>query len=286
MNRTTWMYILALVLMIMAGCGSNESKPYETASDLRGKILGGINTGTSEKNWREMAAKLIGGEPKEVLLFDRTLDAIAALKSGKIDGAPTYQFCADYIVKRNPLLKSVPIPGAVIEGEFIMVVRSEDQQLKQDLDKAITALQQNGTLKSLEEQWITNLPVANEMSNAPLPKNEKQKTIYVGVSGDYVPLDYISAEGHPSGYNVAIFNEMAKLIPVNFEFVSIETQARFAALSSKKIDVIFVHAQSKNTNFYDEFKNNKWLPTLPYYTYKGGCIVVKKAPSETFDRRP
>jgi ABC-type amino acid transport substrate-binding protein len=286
MNRITRIWILALVLMIIAGCGSKEDKPYETAADLRGKVLGGINTGVSEKNWRAMATKLIGGEPKEIFLFDRTMDAIAALKAGKIDGAPTYQFCADYIVKRSPLLKSVPIPGAVIEGDFIMVVRSEDLPLKQELDKAITALRQNGTLKALEDQWITNLPVANEMSNAPLPKNAKHKTIYVGVSGDYVPLDYISAEGHPSGYNVAIFNEISKLIPMNFEFVSIETQARFAALSSKKIDVIFVHAQSKNTNFYDEFKNNNWMATVPYYMYKGGSIVVKKAPSELFDRRP
>jgi ABC-type amino acid transport substrate-binding protein len=286
MNRLTWICNLALGLMVMAGCGSNESKPYETAADLRGKVLGGINTGTGDKSWREMATKLIGGDPKEVLLFDRTSDAIAALKAGKIDGAPTYQFCADYIVKRNPLLKLVSIPGAVVEGEFLMVVRSEDQQLKQDLDKAITTLQQNGTLKSLEDLWITNLPVANEMSNAPLPKSEKKKTIYVGVSGDYVPLDYISAEGHPSGYNVAIFNEIAKLIPVNFEFVSIESQARFTALSGKKIDVIFVHAQSKNANFYDEFKNNNWMPTVPYFTCKGASIVVKKAPSELFDRRP
>jgi ABC-type amino acid transport substrate-binding protein len=286
MNLNTWICIPALTLMILAGCGSNESKPYETAADLRGKVLGGINTGTSENNWREMTAKLIGGEPKDVLLFDRTSDAIAALKAGKIDGAPTYQFCGDYIVKRNPLLKSVSVPGAVIEGEFLMVVRTEDQALKQELDKAITALQKDGTLKALEDQWITNLPVANEMSNAPLPKDEKKKTIYVGVSGDYVPLDYISAEGHPSGYNVAIFNEIGKLIPVNFEFVSIESQARFAALSGKKIDVIFVHAQSKNANFYDEFKNNSWMPTVPYYACTGGCIVVKKAPSELFDRRP
>jgi ABC-type amino acid transport substrate-binding protein len=286
MNRIKWICILALVLMIMAGCGSKEDKPYESAADLRGKVLGGINTGTGEKNWREMAATLIGGEPKEVRLFDRTSDAIAALKAGKIDGAPTYQFCADYIVKRNPLLKSVSLPGVVIEGEFLMVVRSEDQKLKLDLDGAITALRQNGTLKSLEDQWITNLPVANEMSNAPLPKDEKKKTIYVGVSGDYVPLDYISAEGHPSGYNVAIFNEIGKMVPVNFEFVSIESQARFVALSSKKIDVIFVHAQNKNTNFYDEFKNNKWMTTVPYYMCVGGSIVVKKAPSEIFDRRP
>jgi ABC-type amino acid transport substrate-binding protein len=234
-----------------------------------------MSTGISEATYKKMVANLVGGEPKEVIYFNRSIDIIAALKAGKIDAVPIFKFTEDYFLKRNNDMKAIDVQ-AVIEGGVIMVARSEDSLLKADLDKAMTTLKENGTLAALEEKWITNLPADNEPSAIEIPKIEKAKTVYVGVSGEYPPLDYIAANGRPAGYNVAIFSEISKLLKINFEFVSIEAQARFAALSSKKIDLIFTHFQSTNTDYFNELKNSNWVSTLPYFTYKGGSFVVLK----------
>lgn len=273
-NRLTQL-LFVIMIMTMAGCGGSKKTQINQLSDLQGKVMGMLTTGISNEGVDKMIQNLIGGPAKEVVYFNRGMDALTALKTGKIDAAPMHQFAADYLLKRNEDLKSIPVKEQ-FEGGVIMAVRLEDQSLKAELDSAITILKENGTLKALEEEWVTNLPATDEPSNKEIPKIEGAKTIYVGVSGDYPPLDYIAADGLPAGFNVAILSEIGKLLNVNFEFVSLETQARFAALTSKKIDVIFCHFESSNTTYFDDLKTNNWISTIPYFTYKGGCFVVMK----------
>ncbi len=266
--------VVLILCIAFAGC-SQKPEPINKLSDLQGKVIGGMYNGSTDANYKKMVASLIGGDAKDVVFYNRGIDVQTALEAGKIDGYPTFQFAADYIVKRKNMVKTIPVE-AKIEGGVIMVTRSEDSTLKAGLDKAITTLKDNGTLASLEDKWITNLPAGNEPSSAEIPAIKDAKTIYVGVCGDYPPLDYIAADGKPAGYNVAIFSELSKLLKLNIVFVSIEPQARFAALSSKKIDLIFTHFQSVNTDYFEQFKNAGWVSTIPYYTYKGGCFVVMK----------
>ncbi len=262
------------VALLLSGC-SKQGGSVNTLADLRGKVVGGMSNGSSDANYKKMVSSLIGGDAKDVVFFNRGIDVQTALEAGKIDGYPTFQFVADYLLKRKNMIKAIPV-DAKIEGGVIMVTRSEDSTLKAGLDKAITTLKDNGTLAALEAKWITNLPAGNEPSGNELQPIKDAKTIYVGVCGDYPPLDYIAADGKPAGYNVAIFSELSKLLKLNIVFVSIEPQARFAALSSKKIDLIFTHFQSVNTDYFEQFKNAGWVSTIPYYTYKGGCFIVQK----------
>jgi ABC-type amino acid transport substrate-binding protein len=275
MKLKSTILLAAFCILITAGCNTKKPAPIEKLSDLQGKVIGTLSTGISAKGYEAMITRLIGGAPKEVLFYNRTMDMVLALSSGKIDGLPCQQISVNYLLQRNPDLKAIPVTGN-IAGGVIMAVRSEDQKLKEDIDKAITTLQENGTLKALEEKWITNFPAKDEPAANEIPKIENAKTIYVGISGDLVPLDYISANGRPAGFNVALLTEISKIININFEFVSIESQSRFTALKSKKIDLIFCHFQSSNTNLFDELKSNNWISTKPYFNYKGGSFIVKK----------
>ncbi|MEI6050182.1 MAG: transporter substrate-binding domain-containing protein [Bacteroidota bacterium] len=275
MKNKSAIFLIAMIVTTLIGCGDKKTVKINSISDLKGKVIGIISSGTSTKSAESMVSILMGAEPKEIVYFNRGSDIFTALLSGKIDAFPTMKVSADYGLKRNSNLKAIDVT-INIEGGIIMAVRSEDLSLKVGLDSAITTLRENGTLKTLEDQWITNLPATNEPSNKEIPKIEGAKTVYVGVSGDLVPLDYIAADGRPAGYNVAILTEIGKLLKLNFEFVSLEAQAKFAALLSKKIDVIFYHVQSENTPYFNELKNNNWIGTKPYYFYNGGCFIVKK----------
>lgn len=273
-NRLSQLLVV-IIALTMLGCGGNKKAEINQLSDLEGKVMGMLANGISNEGVDKMIENLIGAPAKEIVYFNRGMDVLTALKTGKIDAAPIHQFAADYLLKRNEDLKSIPV-NLDFEGGVIMAVRNEDQSLKAELDSAITVLRENGTLKMLENEWITNLPANNEPSNTELAKFDGEKTIYVGVSGDYPPLDYVAADGKPAGFNVAILSEIGKLLNVNFEFVSMETQARFAALTGKKIDVIFCHFESRNTDYFDDLKTNNWISTIPYFTYRGGCFIVKK----------
>lgn len=267
--------LITLLTLGLASCGTKSAK-VETLADLQGKVIGTLSSGVSEEGSKAMITALIGGEPSQILSFNRALDVLAALRSGKIDGFASHQFAADYLLKRNSDVISIPVLDIPIEGQAIMAVRSEDTKLKAQLDSAILILKDNGMIASLEEEWITNLPAENEPAFSEIPVIEGAATYYVGVSGDLPPLDYVAADGFPAGFNVALLSEIGKILNVNFKFVSLETQARFTALASKKIDVVFCHFQSSNTNYFDELKNDGWLATEPYFIYKGGCFIVNK----------
>lgn len=275
-KRKIFLLILSMaILVIMAGCGNKNAGIIENTSDLEGKVVGMISSSVPTEIVEGHLTKTIGGEPADLVYFNRRADGVTAVITGKVDAMMAPDFVADYYVKKNENLKMIDYKEKG-EGGSIMVVRSEDQQLKEDLDKAITALQEDGTLKKLEDEWISNLPADNEPSNKNIQKIEGAETVYVGVCGDMAPLDYIAADGRPAGYNVALLTEVGKLLNINFEFVSMESQVRFTALNSKKIDVIFCHFKADNTSFLEEFKNNNWVGTKSYYKFNGVSLLIRK----------
>lgn len=267
--------LIAVLALGLTACGPKGAK-IETLADLQGKVIGNLSSGISDSSAKAMISVLIGGEPAEIVSFNRGMDVLAALKSGKIDGYPSHQFAVDYLLKRDSQIVAIPVTDVPIEGQAIMAVRSEDTALKSMLDSAIVILKENGTIASIEKEWITDLPAENEPTYKEIPAIEGAPSYYVGVTGDMPPLDYVASDGFPAGFNVALLSEIGKIIKVNFKFVPIETQARFTALASKKIDVIFCHFQSTNTSYFDELKNEGWLATEPYFIYKGGSFIVNK----------
>ncbi|MDD3273474.1 MAG: transporter substrate-binding domain-containing protein [Bacteroidales bacterium] len=275
MKNKVSLFLIFLLVLGLTSCGQKSAK-IETLSDLQGKVIGNISSGVSDSGTIAMLSVLIGGEPAEVISYNRGIDVLAALKSGKIDGYPSHQFAADYLLKRDSQVVAIPVLDVPIEGHAIMAVRTEDFKLKTMLDSAIIILRDNGTISALEQEWIINLPAENEPTFNEIPVIEGAPSYYVGVAGDLPPLDYVASDGFPAGFNVALLSEIGKILNINFKFVSLETQARFTALASKKIDVIFCHFQSTNTEYFNELKNEGWVATQPYFVYKGGSFIVNK----------
>jgi ABC-type amino acid transport substrate-binding protein len=272
-NKSSFLLVV-IIALLMTGCGGVKTKKINDIADLKDKVIGAISLSPDTKGMEAMISGYVGSF-KEAIFYNRTSDEVAAVLAGKIDACVGPNLTMDYYAKRNPNLKVIAINERV-EGSVFMAVRSEDEKLKAELDSAITILHGNGILKTLEEKWITNLPAYNEPTHTDIPKIPGAKTVYVGVAGDFPPLDYMAADGRPAGYNVATLTEMGKVVNINFEFVSIETQARFAALSGKKIDVIFCNFENKDHEaFTVALRNNSWISTKPYCNYLGGYFLIK-----------
>ncbi len=274
---------LMLIFMVMlgafvAGCGSEDKTKIRKLADLEGKSIGVNAIGVSRESHEKVVTANLGVKPSDIVYFNRLADASAALQAGKVDAVYTLSVVANYYAKRN---KHLNVIAAKRNPQFnvVMAVRSDDARLGEAVNKALAALERNGTLSKLQKEWITDLSSDNEPDVKQIPKIPGARTVHVGVCGDLVPMDYVAADGRPAGYNVALLTEIGKLSNINFEFVPLESQAKFAALQSKKIDVIFIHlyvSQVNNNLLADEYTKSKWILTDPYFQFFGSAFLVKK----------
>jgi len=269
MKKTSALLLLAIMTISLAGCGGKKAGKINGISDLKGKMMGFVTPWVSTEEWLSANPDI---EKGSVLFFNSQSELISALLGGKIDGAPCMRIQCNYYVQRNDRLKIIE-DGKKVESSIVMALRSKGAVLRDQLDSALSILEGNGLLREMESAWIIDLPSTNEPMYREIPKIEGAKTIVVGVTGDAVPLDYIATDGKPAGFNVALLTQIGKILNVNFEFVDIETQAKFAALASNRIDVIFCHIVTENI---PNMSADKVIMTKPYFTDRYAGILVRR----------
>jgi len=250
-------------------------------SFLNAKTGTAISTRMSEETFKKVINKYRGSSIKKMIYSNSIADCLAMLKSGRADFVVTSDITSDYIIQRNPDLKSVNCSD---RRDFAMVLRIADAPLKDALNAAIAKLKENGKAAELFKTWIKDLPVGEEPSMTKIEKvSDTAETIYVGVSGDAPPLDYVAADGKPAGFNIALLAEISKLIGKNIEIVSMDSSARYSALESKKIDVFFwqvmpaekeIQANLKQTEDEQTFYK-KFAASEPYCTVKTSFLLKK-----------
>ncbi len=248
---------------------------------LNGKTGTAIFDRWAEEELKDMTNTSCDCSVENFIFSDSITSALAMIKSGRADFMLTTDITANYIAQRNHDIKSINTPGTL---EIVMSMRSADTSLKDSFNAAIKALKETGKLAELENKWIKELPAGQEPAMAGIEKvSDTAETIYIGVSGDMPPLDYIAADGKPAGYNIALLAEISKLTGKNIEIVSMNSQARFTALESKKIDVFFwmvfaadpfVKEQMKQ-NPNEQLINKKFIFTDPHCVVKTGFILKK-----------
>lgn len=176
-----------------------------------------------------------------VTYYDSLKNMNMGIESGSVDQVSLYKSIADYVIANNDKFEIVKDDVAIknLSDSFCFAVRKEDTALKADLDKALDEMKQDGTLDKLINDYITNVDKGQVPPAIEIPMNEGADTLKVGVTGDLPPLDYVSADGNPAGFNTAILAEIARRSGKNVEIVDIDSGARATALASKTIDIIF-----------------------------------------------
>lgn len=255
----------------------NEKKDF---SFLNGKVGTMANFRLSEDKLLDIVNKFYGTQIKKLIYTDNMIGSLSMLKSGRADFMLTNSVTANYISQRNPDFKVITSEELLLE----MVLRISDIQLRDAFNSAINKLKVSGKLEELKRKWISDLPVGQEPSLAKSEKKSYAETIHVGVAGNIPPLDYITADGRPAGYNIALLEEISKIIGKNIEIVIIDSQAKFAALEAKKIDVFFTNAVpnkedaqkiSFDDNVVEQALKKKFIFTEPYYKSSYAFLLKK-----------
>ena len=235
---------------LFTGCGGGGDKPAadKPAADNAPEVKLGMIThlNATEKKMEEIL-KMVqeeSGVPlsKYVITYYDSLNLMnMGIESGSVDQVSLYKSVADYVIANNDKFAIVNDNKtlAAMSDNFCFAVRKDDAQLKAYLDKVIGEMKADGTLDKLINDYITNVDKGQAPPAIEIPMTDGADTIKVGVTGDLPPLDYVSAEGQPAGFNTALLAEIAKRLGRNVEVVDIDSGARATALTSKNIDVIF-----------------------------------------------
>jgi ABC-type amino acid transport substrate-binding protein len=231
--------VLVCALLIFACSRKTIGGSITTLDDLNGKIFGMLVTPAviTPVQIRE----LYGFLPSEVWSFPSFNELLTALKSKRVDAIYSSAEASKYIMTADNTVKV--ISSKKHSDGLRMLMRDTDTELLEDINSSIAKLKADGILDQLYEKYIANVTL-DDLVAAPeeVPVIEGADTILVGINGDIPPYDYMTADGKPSGYNVALATEISRVLGKNVSFVFIPTEARFSALLSKntrRLDVFF-----------------------------------------------
>ena len=225
---------------LFTGCGQ-ENVP-EPALQVNEKKLGMISKmNVSETNYNSFLQKYevrAGIKLSHQVIFYDDLNSLQmGLQSKSIDEMSVYNSVGKYIISKNSQMEILNDHMSDFTDSFCFALRKEDSELKNSFDGAIKSMKDDGTLDNLVKTYITDLK--EDPPTVDIENISGADTIKVGITGDLPPLDLILSDGTAAGFNTAVLSEISKRIGKNIELVQIESGARAAALTSKKIDVIF-----------------------------------------------
>ena len=272
------MMICALVLV--TGCGGSGG---DNQNSDAGKIKLGMITrlNASEENFGELMKKV--EETLDVriashtpIFFDSLPQMETSLQAGQIDEISTYRSVARYMIAQEPRFFVLKDHSLEFIDSFCFALREDDTELRDALNDTIEAMQSDGTLDRLTKEYITDINAENDPPVVELPKFDGAPTIKVAVTGDLPPLDFVSTDGKPAGFNTAVLAEIGNRLNRNIELVQVESGARAAALTSRQVDVVFWAIVPVSEIIpQDSDKPSGIALTEPYYKDKVVHLIFK-----------
>ena len=229
---------------MLAYLGTTEAEFQEGLDDLR-KVLAPLVPADSpeydEDDWRDYSTleiffSALLKDRRIVHFYDSLLSMQMALRSKKLDEITLPEIVGMYLISNNPkyeILFSLNMMPSTISFGF----KKGNTALQKEFNTAIAAMKKDGTLKKLEEKYLSEHSSISE--RVEFQNFKGANTIKVAVTGDLPPIDYIAADGTPTGYNTAILSEIGKHLKKNIRLISVDSGGRSAALASERADVVF-----------------------------------------------
>ena len=206
--------------------------------------------------------------------FDTLNSMLTAFDSGRIAAFAVDKYTADYLISRTKQYVKFSYSGVPVYNlKFSMLLREENADFCERLSSVIRDIKSDGTLAAMKKKYIDDC-IAGTEPEAVTPEHfDGARTFKIALTGDRPPMDYFSEAGEPVGFNTALVSEIAKRLKMNAEFLSVDSGARAAALSSKMCDAVFWSelGDFNNREGYDkEDMPEHTIITEPYL----GCPLV------------
>ena len=188
-----------------------------------------------------------------VIFFDNLSSMLMALESGKIGEMEVPQVVGEYLCANNSNLmmtmefdKSATLHSfgqSVLDltqgTDFAFMLLKKNAALRDTFNTAIKAMKADGTMARLEKEYLSSDMTESAIKPVTIASIPGAATVKVAVTGDIPPLDYVSSDGTPAGFNTAVLAEISKKTGKNIQLVNIDAGARTTSLASGSVDIVF-----------------------------------------------
>lgn len=286
--KKTVSLILALTLVLsvcLSGC--TAEKAADTAADTGtvqkyGNIgrLSKLNITEDELN-EVLKDIMVDSICNKYVFYDTMNDMIMALNKGDIAVLETDQNTVRYIASRNDLITDRAPYMNPNMLTFCMLLREEDTELRDQISACIAEMNEDGTIETMKQTYIEDVIAGKDPGAVEPQVFPGAKSIKVAVTGDRPPMDYVSADGKPQGFNTALIAEVAKRLELNIEMVNVNSAARGIALATGTCDIVFWMEVGDFENWEGadlEDQPENTVVTEPYMSVPLWWAVLKDSP--------
>ena len=258
MKKKFGLFILLLVL-VFAGCGQDAGKKASEVygvDDLPGKKIG-VQIGTVGDTY---ASDYEGDEAGTVVeRYSKGNDAVSSLKNGKIDCVIIDEQPAKEYVKRNSDL-SILDEEFTLE-EYAIVIAKGNDNLEEDINKALAELIADGTLDKIINHYINEEVVEGLAYISPEGLDYANGELVMATNAAFPPYEYYnnnSIVGIDAEMAKAIADKLnKKLVIEDMEFDSIITAVQGGKADIGVAGMTVTEDRLKNINFSDPYTTSK-----------------------------
>ena len=249
------------------------------ASSSSAEVVGtlGLAVGPAQVKDALLASVVDAGlEPENVSikLYDSLMLMQLALNKGEIGALAAPENVGEYMLRNNP---SCSLRGFMLLKRPVATAfgfMEEKAELCARFSKAVQDMETEGKIGLLARDYITG-PAAQNPPAVKFEEFDGAETLTVAVTGDMPPIDYVGADGEPSGFNTAILAEIGRRLHVNIKTVTVDTASRVAALKSGRADVVFWLQLFEGYDVQPDVPEGI-ITSTPYYGWNKVMLIGRK----------
>jgi polar amino acid transport system substrate-binding protein len=216
-----------LAFSLLVGC-SEAKRVIETPEDAETSRLALMTGSTAEIIATTRFPKA------QIQRFDDPMDAVLAVKTGKVDAFITSYPSALLVAQKNPDLRVIESP--LSDEDTSVGVRKGNDALREQVNAIIDELRANGTLADMSRRWIKTEPGPYDEPEIALPT--VGEVLRIGVAATREPFSFVDHTGRVTGHDGEFARRIAAALNRPIEFSDMKFMALIPALESGKIDLI------------------------------------------------
>ena len=233
--------LIAAAVLLFTACSDVPPNSVNSVDDLWGKQIGAqlgttgwLYAGDYEKPTDSDASIDPNKDYAEVQGFNTGADAVQALITGKVDCVIIDSEPAKAFVEANEGLRILEEEFAV--EDYAIAVNKGNDELKDKINAALKTLKDNGTLKSIIDNYIGDETKGKTPYVSPEAIERNNGTLKMATNAHFPPYEYYS-NNEIVGIDVDIAQAIADILGMELEIEDMEFTSIFSALSSGKSDI-------------------------------------------------
>lgn len=224
----------------ITACGTSKESDTKTADseatteisgleDLEGKTIG-VQTGTTGDLAVSDDKSLTNATVER---FNSNFEAVQALMQGKVDAVVTDDQPAQIFVEENEGLKI--LDAEYVEEDYAICVSKDNEDLLNDINKAIKELKEEGTIDSIVDYYITKSEEATPYES-PEDVEYNNGTLVMATNAGFLPYEYHDGD-EIVGLDVDLAKAIADKLGKELQIEDMAFDSIISAVQSGKADI-------------------------------------------------